>query len=337
MATEEVTATCVTPEGVGSGTCTPDDEFGMVDRTHLRWSENVQNLARWMDGFFGAERAEVEANYSYVRVTPILGWNDTDGTDPNLRVRAKLDLPNTRRRVSLILARARDDDIGGYSESQDLRETLLLDDDENGAFGLQYVPKETRRMHVSLNATVSGDFDPTLSARVRRTFFPTDDTYAYASVKPFWKGDDGAGVTVGGELNSLFGTHTLARFRNEATTAEKINGWEWKSILSLYQQLESRAVLSWTLQVRGVTESEFKAEQYTFGPTYRRSILRPWCFASVQPFVSWRRDIGEDTDRVHGVVFEFDLVLGGRGLRRTFRAAQEAASESAPPPELPQG
>jgi hypothetical protein len=315
VAARAETEPCTTGSTAEDDACTAQQvatSDSAVDRTHQKLSHSVQDLARWMDGFFGSETAEVEANFSYLRITPSYGWNDSDDSDADVRARAKLDLPNTEHRVSIIFARDETDPLETLSEGENLSEAFQIDEGNSGAVGLQYVPKSSRSTHVSLNATVSGDLDPTVSARVRRSFYPSDSTYAYGSVKPFWDSDDGAGVTFGTEFDGLLGERTLARFKSEITTAEEIEGWEWRSSFGVYRRLQSRAVLSWTLGVKGTTDPDFKAERYTFGPTYRRSFWKRWLFGSVHPFVSWRRPFERDNDRVHGIEFEIDAVLGDR-------------------------
>jgi hypothetical protein len=314
ITTEDVTPTEAPheedPEGQGWGL--------RVDGTYDALAVRVESTARWVDGFFGTERAEVEANFSYLRLTPSIGWDTDEGTSGNIRARGKLDLPNSKQKLSLILAGEGDQNALQISNADE--QDLLLDDrsGEDGSIGLQFLAQENRKYHTSFNATLTSGGQPRLSMRVRRTFEPSDELYGFVSARPYWHSEDGFGVRFNTQGNRALGERTLLRLTASAETYEDREDWEWDSGAALFHRLESRAVVALSFQVNGISSPSWKAETYTLGPLYRQSFYRPWMFWSLQPFVRWNTPEALNSSRDHGVVLELDMFIGEQ--RRTRKA-----------------
>ena len=292
-----------------------DQGWGVrVDDTYDTLAGRVESTARWIDGFFGAERAELESNFSYLRLTPRLGWDDDEGFGPDARIRGKIDLPSGRRRLALLLAGQQDRDALRVADAD--QEQLILDDrdDADGRIGLQWIFDEDSNTHASVNGTLTSGGNPEVSLRVRRLLRPeAEDFYGFFSARPYWHFDDGFGMRFNGQLNRSLGKRTLLRISSSIDTwEEREEGWEWESGALLFRRLESRAVVAFSLQVEGRTDPEWKAGTWTAGPLYRRSVFRDWIFLTVQPFVRWRTSRLDDTTRAHGVLVELDVIVGQR-------------------------
>jgi hypothetical protein len=291
-----------------------DQGWGVrVDDTYDALAGRVESTARWIDGFFGAERAELESNFSYLRLTPRLGWDDDDGFTPDAQIRGKIDLPSGRRRFALLIAGQQDRDALRVADAD--QEQLILDDrdDADGRIGLQWIFDEDSRTHASVNGTFTSGGNPELSLRVRRLLRPeAEDFYGFFSARPYWHFDDGFGVRFNGQLNRSLGERTLLRVSSSIDTWEEREGWEWEAGALLFRRLESRAVVAFSLQVEGESDPEWKAGTWTAGPLYRRSIFRDWIFVTLQPFVRWRTPRLDDTTRAHGVLVELDFIVGQR-------------------------
>jgi hypothetical protein len=294
----------------------PSEPAMMVDRAQQALAERVSDFGEWLDSFFGAQREEIEANYSFLRVTPSLQWDDKDQFDPAVRLRGKIHLPDTNDRLALVVSRDRDARAATSIETEDRTPIESAGVDDSG-FGLQFVPTRTRKTHISLLATLDSDLDPELSVRVRRYVYPSDRSYAFASVRPFWSGDVGSGVALATEVDVGTGERSLVRLTTRGVAAEDIEGWEWKSSLAFIRQLGPRAAQAFTFSVDGVSEPNFRAETFTLSTTYRRNVWRPWIFWSVEPFVAWERDLEAPTNRIHGIQFEFDFYIGKQRPRRS--------------------
>ncbi|HSG90193.1 MAG TPA: hypothetical protein VLA56_13355 [Pseudomonadales bacterium] len=299
-------------DSVACGLLAEETGWGL-DSTHERVTEGVENTARWLDGFLGTGRAEAEANFSYLRLTPTLSRDNREGTGQNLKVRGKIDLPDRRRRLSLIFSGEDDEDIIGISDTNSNTTFDVRDADERSV-GLQFLARRSRLYHSSVNATLTSGFQPKLSARVRRQIAPDSERFtSFASVRPYWHGEDGFGVRLDGESTLALGPQLLLRTTTAWDRYEEIDGWEWNASSALYYRLESRALIALAFDGQGVTSPRLGADSWTLGPFYRRNLWRPWMFASVKPFVRWRGGPNFRNERFEGVIVELDIVFGDRG------------------------
>lgn len=296
-----------------------DQGWGIrVDETYDVVSSRVESTARWLDGFFGSERAEVEANFSYLRLRPRIALDDEDGLQADVRVSGRLDLPQSRRRLALIAAGERDEDDPLNLVDANVERNLLDDRERNDAsFGLQWVLDDDDRYHTSISGTIKSGGHPQLAFRVRRAFHNRDrNLFGLVTTRPYWNSRDGLGLRLDGQLNRTLGQHSLLRLLGSVESWQDREGWEWQTGAQVYRRLESRAVVAFSVLAQGESEPEWRPELWTVGPLYRQSFHRPWIFFSVQPFVRWRTPLLEDTRRDHGILLELDLFFGERNRDR---------------------
>ena len=274
------------------------DGWGVrVDATHESLSSRVDATARWFDGFFGDERAELEANFSYLRLTPGVVWDADDQLNTRVRIRGKLDLPGSKNRLSLFIAGDDDDNFAGFTNVDDGDAFGTRSTGDDAAVGLQFVARNSRRYHSSFNATITSGMHGELSFRLRRRFMPRERTDGFV-----WSNYQVESLCrFRGQANHALGHERLLRLTARAETYEDIDGWKWSTAITHYKRLESRAVLGWELGYTGNTDPETDSRNLTFGPIYRRNVLRPWIFASARPFVSRRDDATSGKRWVHGV------------------------------------
>jgi hypothetical protein len=73
--------------------CPLEEEHGgtWLDRSQQRLGWGVCRATLWFDGLFGDERAIEERDATYGYVQPKISWNEIDGVDPDVRLRAKIN------------------------------------------------------------------------------------------------------------------------------------------------------------------------------------------------------------------------------------------------------
>src|SRR5690606_447500 len=71
----------VEPAGEPPAASEEDADSPWLDTGHEYIVENADNIAEWMDNFFGVNRAEEEAPYSTLRLRTEQEWDEIDGWD----------------------------------------------------------------------------------------------------------------------------------------------------------------------------------------------------------------------------------------------------------------
>ena len=178
-----------------------------------------------MDGLFGNPRYDQDSDETYGRLGLFETWDDRDGLDTRLRLRARVALPALENRLRLMI---------GRGDEQELVEERPADtenpvpasfrrvDDEGWLLGLGY----------SKQGGLENGFDFGAGARLR---FPID-TYVRGSYRHnfvfdestmlrlretlFWRDSRGFGSTTQVTFDRLLQPDLLFRWNNSGTVAE---------------------------------------------------------------------------------------------------------------------
>lgn len=172
------------------------DSENILDKTHQVWSRQVMDLGVRLDRLFGGEKFEPDHS-SYIRVgsTALLREGDSD---LEFRLRARLALPNTERRLSLVLESEDDDRFDRASGEGPSAPPLLRSPDADRGFtaAVRYLKEWSDLVNFDADAGIrlrSGMPDPFLRARIGRSAFlgvwevrPSEELY--------WRYHRGAGA-----------------------------------------------------------------------------------------------------------------------------------------------
>ena len=89
---------CVSP---GSGS----DSDAWIDKVEKGVYSGVCGTALWFDGLFGNLRYDQESDETFGRLGVFEKYDDRDGFETKVRLRARLALPNLTRRLRLVVGR----------------------------------------------------------------------------------------------------------------------------------------------------------------------------------------------------------------------------------------
>ena len=112
-----------------------------IDHRHRYMSNKADELAVWMDNFFGVRRSDLESAHSRLRLRGEVQWDEEDGTGTGFKVRGKVYLPRISERLSLVFA---DEDLNDDSEIQEL-DNLARNGQDDNSVALQYNLQDTAR------------------------------------------------------------------------------------------------------------------------------------------------------------------------------------------------
>ncbi|MFO7551843.1 MAG: hypothetical protein R6W80_10575 [Haliea sp.] len=257
-----------------------------LDESHDYVSDQADNLAAWMDSFFGVNRVDEEAPYSTLRLRVEPEWDQMDGWDTGLSLRGKVHLPKLNKRVSLLFS---DDDERTGSDD-------LLIDRQNAPddIALQITGRERKNDRIDFKLGLRSTLHPKMSVRYRYEKPLSESVIGRFSQEALYRTDDGFASETRGDLDTILSEDRVLQWHNRLQWFEDEPGVFWNTGLSLNRRLSNDRVLGYYLAIAGATEPGYYTRSYGFGLRYRQNIFRKWLFAELQPSYFWRRDEFED-------------------------------------------
>lgn len=261
---------------------------GWLDLTHSWVSQRLCEPAAWFDGFFGDPRTlEENPVGSFIRLRNQARWDETEGLQYRVQVRANLILPHLSERLRLLVAR--DEDLEG-----DFNEIGRFDDPDNRTrLGLRFIADEQARSRFDLDGTVrlSGtSLNPRIRGRYRYIRGLTDRTLGRFTQSAFWEREDGFGLTSRLDWEWLPNRDRLVRWTGQGTWSEASDGIDWQTALVSFRQFDRRSAARVEVGAYGYTEPSFETESYYAAVRYRRQFLRHWLYWEIQPEHAWPLD-----------------------------------------------
>lgn len=290
-----------------------------LTQAHGYVSRNVESLARKIDTFFGAERAFEESSGTYLRARGSLIYRKSGDLDFDGNVRAKLDLPNLKEKLSLVIESDADDNLTQKEQittgTPKLADTF---DNRKAAASLQYVVREERFWDLRLQPGIKLHWPPEtfLRLRLRRSQPLSEKWLSRITLTPGWYDPRGWEVRLRHDFDRDAGGGSLFRVASEAT-------WLLKEDrnLGLLQSfayahpLGNRVQMAYETGVTFETDPTFWDTAYFSSIRYRRNIHRGWVFLELKPQVLFERD--NDFKPDPSFALSLEIVFGARTLEKT--------------------
>jgi hypothetical protein len=296
---------------VGLETAGPHDPneppITWVDESHTAITNQAQALTEWMDAFFGDPNYDLEQAESFLRLEFIQQWDEDDGSDFNLRLRGKVQLPQISKRLNLIF---QDD------EGEELTEEERQQEDQ---IGLQYNMREGERSRFDITLGWASD-GPRPGVRYRyENSFNANTSYRYLQRLQHESGE--GFYTIGRfDINHRLAENKILRWFNRGIWGEETDGVEWRTGLSLRQRKKQDTrrpvAIAYFTSINGVTRPNSRVKNYRAGVLWRRKIYRDYLFFEVEPAMNYRqRKPEDDREPAWSVVLRLEIALE-RDLRR---------------------
>ena len=194
----EEKSTSVHPkENTGSGTSPSPlttDMFNELDVTHKELGSGLASMAQWIDAFFGDDRAYEDANKSQGQITLDTTKKETDNVQFDLRVRAKVLLPRTQKKLRLLI----DSDAPELGQDPNVSNSLATTVQSTSfSLAIETLLPVLREWNVAPALGIKADWPPDLYARIRATrYFDIQPWLSRFSTKASWYAIAGPIVTV---------------------------------------------------------------------------------------------------------------------------------------------
>ncbi|WP_349385507.1 hypothetical protein [Alcanivorax sp.] len=288
-------------------------EASWVDRTHDWMSRTVCGPTRWVDGFFiGSNEIDEEQPGTQLRIIGASRWQDNDDDGREIKIRARVELPNAQERLSLLFEN--DDDVGDeLSNDLESRPEDVGNDSSGFRTALRWVTKMPDRMNLDLDAGLRSEITAFVRARYRwRTPLPGNKMYFRFTQKGYWEDPEGFGINSLFELDRPVTQLSTFRFSSEYELTEENNelnrDWYFNQRVSLYTRLGKQSGIGYSVGFDGYTDPIAAIEAWRTSVRFRRSVWRPWFFYEIEPYVFWPRSLGYEG--ITGIVLRMEVQAG---------------------------
>lgn len=274
-----------------------------VDSSHQYATNRAQELAQWMDDFFGAPVRDAERADTFVRTIFVDNWDERDGHDPTIRLRGQISLPKISERVDLFFS--------GEEAEQTLTEDERAQENDVGVRFNFADGKRTR-----LDATVSLRSGPALLPGIRFRYQQpiSDNSWARFTQRLQYHSEDGFRSLSNFDVNRAIGEHSLLRWGGRVRYREDKEFWDWNTGITYRQWFDDHvdypSAIEYFVSMSGRDDPEVFESNYRIGVLFRRQFFRDFLFYEVEPSYNWRRDTyDEKREGVLGIVLRLEIML----------------------------
>lgn len=286
--------------------------------THSYLSRNIEQLSDRIDAFFGTERAFDESSGTYVQLRGSLIYKKYGEVDFDGNVRAKLDLPNLKEKLSLVFE-SESEELLGTREQITTGTPSVTDtfDNKKAAASLQYIVREERYWDLRLQPGIKLHWPPEtfLRLRARRVQPLSEKWLSRVTLTPGWFDPRGWEVRLRHDFDRAAGGGSLFRTTSEAVWLVKED-----RNLGLIQSfgyshpLGNRVQMAYQTGVTFETHPTFWDTGYFASIRYRRNIHRGWVFLELKPQVLFERE--QDFKADASFALSLEMVFGASTLAK---------------------
>jgi len=276
-----------------------------LDSMHRAISDSVTDSAQWFDDFFAVDNVK-EDNKALGEVRLRLGWEprsrELNEFEAKLKVRVKL--PNLKNKVDLILS---DDDFNTDDKVRAGRENDI-NRQNRFTLALRFKPKPDSGL--SHRIGFGRRFQYFVRSRYRDRFEISEDIELRYDASIYYYNRDKFGADTGLTFDYDYTNSTLLRFNNRFYFRDKTNDWLWQHSWQTLHQVDDRTALVYGLYVEGLSQPNYRLEEYLVSVKWRKNAVREWLYFDVEPFILWRRD--ESFSASYGVALRMEGFFGER-------------------------
>lgn len=270
-------------------------------------SDRVRKTAVWLDSFLGDERAMAEQNRTTVTLRLDTFVEEREGVDFNLRVNARVVLPQTQDRFHLVLAGYDDQD----PSLDEVEQPPGSPANEDRDLGLQYFLKATTVNNIrgEVGLRFNGvQPNPYAGARWRHTFgLGSWESSAYQRFRWYLEEHWESITTV--DFERLLSEDVFFRSTTSGSYYEQEPGYFYGQYFSIFHWIDGEGLFTYEWNNYFRTRPEDVLDETQLRVRFARRVLKDWILLEIAPQVSWRENI--DYEPAFGVLFRFEFFFGG--------------------------
>lgn len=268
------------------------DMLDSVDAPRNYWSNKFVTFANDIDRFFGDPRYFQETNKSVLQLS--LANVQQPGGSGNgvlaLDGQAKLDLPSSEKRFSLMLESNPEKNISGDLTKQPVASNDAATGSNQSAALRIDRPPEDSPWHFSADTGVRVRLPLEPFVRTRASYTrPFEQWRMKAAETVFWFSSIGAGETTQIDLERVISEPTLFRATSTATWMNETHNFDLRQDFSIFHTLNERSALLYQAGISGVSEPQFQTAGYVLLMLWRYRLHRSWIFTELSPQLHFPR------------------------------------------------
>lgn len=263
-----------------------------VDVPRNYWSNKFVTFANDIDRFFGDPRYFQETNKSVLQLSfanvqqPGGSGNGVIGLDGQ----AKLDLPSSEKRFSLMLESNPEKNISGDITKQPVASNDVATGSNQSAALRVDNPSEESPWHFSADTGVRVRLPLEPFVRTRASYTrPFEQWRMKAAETLFWFSSIGAGETTQIDFERAISEPTLFRATTTATWMNDTHNFDLRQDFSVYHTLNERSAWLYQAGISGVSEPQFQTTAYVLLMLWRYRLHRSWVFVELSPQLHFPR------------------------------------------------
>lgn len=260
------------------------DSLPTIDAPHDYLATRFVGLFSDIDRFFGDDRHYQEGNQSVLQLdlTRVTGYSGN--RQIALSGKAKIDLPNTSKRLHLLIESNPDKNPG----SEPAQNTLLNNNvatPNSYAAAVRYEKQAETRWFFSTDAGVKFQgLNSSLFTRARASYtLPLEQWRLKFSESPFWFNTLGVGSSSQLDLERALSEPLLFRASSNATWLRDKHNFDLRQDLSFYHTLNDRTALLYQASAIGVSQPQVHATDYVLLVLYRYRLHQKWMYFEISP------------------------------------------------------
>jgi hypothetical protein len=285
-----------------------------LDNLRRNVYRSVCGSALWFDHFFGAKRIENERHDTYGWFGSTLSWDERDGVEPRVRLRAKFALPRLSSRLNAVVGRDdRESFLRDDPQEQRAIPDPFIDKDQEWLTGLEYrgIHGDRHDLDYGVGVDLGLPMDPYVRIRYRYQDFLGEQWFFRFRATPFWSNSEKSGASTRLELDHIISDDLLFRLGGSALWSRRSEGVEWRGGTTLYQRLSDRRAMAWRLLAWGESDTDVPLEGYGGEVTYRQRVWKEWLYLELEARLAARREEPEEErEWVPRLGFGFEMRFG---------------------------
>lgn len=272
-------------EAVPAADTDATDMISVLDEPHEYLAQGFADMVNGIDRFFGDNRHYQEANNNVLQldVTRVSGYGGNNQF--TLSGRANVHLPNTEKKLHLLLESDPDKNIGGNSSLLQPANLPTTTTPSSYAAAVRYEKPQEGAWLFSTDAGIKFQgFSSHLFTRARASYSAQSEQWrAKFSETPFWFNNLGVGASSQLDLEHSISAPVLFRASSNATWLYDKQNFDLRQDISVYHTLDERRALLYQASAIGASQPQSHASDYVLLVLYRYRLHQKWMYLEVSP------------------------------------------------------
>lgn len=281
--------------------------FSILDTPHHSVSSGFESLARSIDAFFANEKGYYESTGSYLQLTADMLWEEAGRINYTGHVRVKLELPNTKTKLKLIIES--DPDEGKSDIDRTLEGPLGKASDQKSYFAgaeAELGREDAWQIRPAIGVKVRSPLDIYARIRINRTY-KYEIWSLHLNETLFWFDSSGGGLDSLADLHRPISKNVLVRSSSFAGWTEINDYFNLSQVFSISQKLSERRGISYQAGVYGLSQPTIFVTDYLLLLKYRQTIHSDYLFMEIIPQIRYQKI--NDFHAEHALLFRLEWVF----------------------------